>query len=179
MKILFFLILTLLAVSYGSQQKPRFAELYIASNQSLAIEDHWLVVFYPNTSVELRENHMKTLASHLDVEYESIGNTWNIDNSFLGYHGVFTRRNVHHIRSDPIVQHVEQDSIVKIEQSGCTTQSNAVWNLHRLVANTVVNGNGNFSYDATGTGATIYILDTGILLTHVDFTGRATFELCR
>jgi subtilisin family serine protease len=172
MKVLLFILVALLAVSYA---KRPLAHMYMAYDQSKVIEDSWLVVFYPNTSVELRENHMQKLAS-IVADKESIGNTWNINNAFLGYHGVFTNKTIYQIRSDPIVQHVEQDAVVSIAQGQCTVQQNAVWNLVRLVSDRPITTNGPYGYNsAAGSGTTIYIIDTGILLTHVDFGGRATF----
>jgi len=170
--VILFLLIALLAVSQG---KKYLAHIYLPSNSSLAIKDNWMVVFYPNTSVELREAHMQKLSSSLDTTFESIGNTWNIYNDFLGYHGVFKPQTLRAIRSDPNVKHVEQDSIVSID--ACVSQNNAVWNLRRLSAVTrfANTQNGPFGYDnAAGSGITVYIIDTGILTTHVDFGGRAT-----
>jgi len=170
MKSVIFLLLVLLAVAYGRVTKAHLAPLLVPENP---IADQWMIVFYPNTSVEHREKHMATLTTGLS-KGESINNTWNIDNDFLGYHGVFSSENIFRIRKDPIVKHVEQNGIVTLE--ACTSQSNSVWNLHRLTSDNIVNGNGPFNYDdAAGTGVTIYIIDTGILLTHNDFGGRATF----
>jgi len=169
--VILFVLIAVLAVSYG---KIKLAHMYVPQNLSLAIEDNWMVVFYPNTSVDLRENHMQTLSSRLSVAKELIANTWNINNDFLGYYGVFSPKTLTHIRSDPIVQHVEQDAIVNIE--ACTSQTNAVWNLRRLSSQARIfnTQNGPFGYEgAAGSGVTVYIIDTGILTTHVDFGSRA------
>jgi len=172
MKSVIFLLLVLLTISQGKVYKGYLAPMIIP--EKMAIENQWMVVFFPNTSVELREKHMTTLTSRIFTASESINNTWNIKDNFLGYHGVFSSENLFHIRKDPIVKHVEQNAVVITE--ACTTQSNAVWNLNRLTSTSIVNGNGPFNYDdAAGAGVAIYIIDTGILLTHVDFGGRATF----
>jgi subtilisin family serine protease len=49
-------------------------------------------------------------------------------------------------------------------------QKNADWGLDRVSAPS----NGNYKYKYRGIGVRAYILDTGIRLTHIDFSGRAS-----
>lgn len=72
---------------------------------------------------------------------------------------------------DPSVRFVEQDSYVSIE----TTQSNAPWGLDRVDQRNVPL-NTAYNYIRTGSGVNVYVIDTGVRTTHIDFGGRATAD---
>jgi hypothetical protein len=70
------------------------------------------------------------------------------------------------------------DALILIRNSALTTQSPAPsWGLDRIdkgdTGSTSILDN-SYSYYATGYGANVYILDSGIRTDHVDFSGRAT-----
>jgi serine protease len=68
---------------------------------------------------------------------------------------------------NPNVAYVEPDQVVHT----VATQSNATWGLDRVDQRSLPL-NGTYIYDATGSGVNAYIIDTGIRLTHNEFTGR-------
>jgi subtilisin family serine protease len=71
------------------------------------------------------------------------------------------------LSADPEVAFVEQDQVVRAS----VTQSPATWGLDRIDERAPVAG-ADFTYTNTGNGVTAYIIDTGILLGHTEFTGR-------
>jgi len=62
-----------------------------------------------------------------------------------------------------------------LPQKACTTQNGATWGLDRI-SEKALNLDNTFSYTSTaGAGVTAYIIDTGILIKHVDFGTRAVW----
>jgi subtilisin family serine protease len=74
------------------------------------------------------------------------------------------------LRADPDVAYVEQDQLVTVD----ATQSGATWGLDR-VDQRGLPLSGTYSYTSTGSGVRAYIIDTGILTGHGEFSsGRAS-----
>jgi subtilisin family serine protease len=71
---------------------------------------------------------------------------------------------------NPQVLHVEADQIIQLG----AIQSNATWGLDRIDQRALPL-NSTYTYDASGSGVRVFIIDTGIRYEHVDFGGRAVF----
>jgi hypothetical protein len=71
------------------------------------------------------------------------------------------------LRQNPAVAYVEENGVVE----SAATQSNATWGLDRIDQRDLPL-NGTYVYTPTGSGVHAYIIDTGILLAHTQFTGR-------
>lgn len=72
--------------------------------------------------------------------------------------------------TDARVKAIEPDQI-ELEE---TTQSNATWGLDRIDQRALPL-NTTYSYTSTGSGVTVYILDTSIFIGNEEFGGRASF----
>ncbi|WP_407498753.1 S8 family peptidase [Acinetobacter baumannii] len=72
------------------------------------------------------------------------------------------------MKKNPHVLSVESDTIVNID---ATTQSNPDWGLDRIDQKALPL-NSAYSYLQTGSGTTAYIVDTGILSSHQEFSER-------
>ncbi len=87
--------------------------------------------------------------------------------TFGGYVARLSASELTEVRQDPAVAYVEQDAVVRATD----TQSPATWGLDRIDQRDLPLNNA-YTYNATGAGVRAYIIDTGILATHTQFSGR-------
>ncbi len=84
-----------------------------------------------------------------------------------GYSARMDAKTLEKVRQDPSVAYVEQDQVVRAS----ATQNNATWGLDRIdQRNLPLNSTYTYNYD--GTGVKAYIIDTGVLTSHSEFSGR-------
>ena len=86
-----------------------------------------------------------------------------------GFAATLNAGQVNALQHNPNVAYLEQDAAV----TASTIQTGATWGLDRIDQASLPLST-TFSYVNTGLGVTAYIVDTGIRLTHTQFTGRVS-----
>ncbi|MFV2021288.1 S8 family serine peptidase [Micromonospora sp. LOL_023] len=97
-----------------------------------------------------------------------------------GFSAKLDSRALDAVRANPNVAEVHADSRVQAIETppagGATTQPNPPsWGLDRIDQQNLPL-NQQYNYGTVGTGATVYVLDSGIRTTHTDFGTRAQFS---
>jgi subtilisin family serine protease len=95
--------------------------------------------------------------------------TYVYQHALRGYAATLTPAALDVVRARPDVAYVERDITV----SGDTTQLNPqAWGIDRIDQRSLPLS-ASYTYTATGSGVTAYIIDSGIRFTHTQFGGRA------
>ncbi|KAJ3411110.1 serine protease [Chytridiales sp. JEL 0842] len=93
--------------------------------------------------------------------------------SFRGYTAEITPEIAESLKNLPEVAYVEQDRVVGIYQTPTPAADNSPWGLRRLTKDSLPLPQA-YTFDANGgAGVDAYIIDTGVLVSHPDFEGRA------
>jgi len=103
----------------------------------------------------------------------------------MGFSGRLNKKLLQAQLEHPNVKYIEADQVMSInyEQeypveapAATVTQTGATWGLVRVSQRNLALTPANYLYDSSaGNGADVYVIDTGILITHPDFGGRASF----
>ena len=87
-----------------------------------------------------------------------------------GFEATISEASAKRLAADPSVAYVEQNQKVSL----FATQANATWGLDRIDQRARPLST-TYTYSTTASNVTAYIIDTGILYSHSDFGGRASF----
>jgi len=153
--------------------------IFHLGDPTLVVPNQYMVVLQVNTSVAQRDAHISNLLSAgrlIEGAEESIMYRWSA--TVVGYAGILSKESVEVLLNDPLVRWVEQDQVVTLadtteSQIGVDAQA---WGLRRIDQVDFIFNQDTYTYWASsGSGVDAYIIDTGVLLTHTDFGGRAVF----
>ena len=144
----------------AAPDRDRPAPLLGAANRT-AIDGSWIVV--------LEGRAGRAQAGDVVDQARDVGAT-RVDRFSAAIDGFSARmpdRAVEQLRQNPHVAWIEADQRISTD----ATQSPATWGLDRVDQRTLPLTNA-YTYNATGSGVTAYIIDTGILASHNEFGGR-------
>ncbi|MFI2633159.1 S8 family peptidase [Streptomyces collinus] len=136
----------------------------LQENSANAVENSYIVVL--KDSAGFRANSTK--GEDLVAKYGATVD-WTYDAVLNGYAIRISASGARSLAEDPAVEFVEQDRMVHLE----ATQYNPPWGLDRIDQPRLPR-NLMYSYpDTAGKSATVYVIDTGVRITHTEFAGRA------
>lgn len=135
------------------------------------IPDQYMVVFHMNSSVEIRNLHVAELVARF-AAHEKIINVFDIGN-LIGYSAVLSKDTLAKELEHPNVRYIEADQVVSINADLATVQENPTWGIDRIDQRDLPLDKKYNYWTSAGDGVTAYVIDTGILLTHNEFEGRA------
>jgi subtilisin family serine protease len=144
------------------------AAVYHAAQEP--VEGSYIVVFNQGLSASEIAAHKGFVTSkNVTIDWH-----YSISTTFRGYAAKMEKDMVSLLLGKEEVAYVEENGMAYAAQQ-CNTQEGATWGLVRT-SQRALNLDGRYLYsnDATGKGVTAYVIDTGILTTHTDFTSGST-----
>ncbi len=128
-----------------------------------AIPDSYIVVF--KTSVP--QSRVRALAAQLTREHGGeVGFTYQ--SALRGFSVEMKEAQALALSRHPQVEYIEEDTMVE----GAAVQNSPTWALDRLDQRNLPL-NASYNYANSGAGANVYVIDSGIRMTHQEFGGRA------
>ena len=149
-----------------------FAAPSAAGSAADAERHSYIVVLNPDSSRSERESRpnrplVRTLATQLARDYEGGGVAHVYQYALKGFSVDLTDAQAARLARHPLVQSVEPDVEVQL----LATQSPATWGLDRIYQRDLPLS-GSYTYNQTGSGVHMYVIDTGVLGSHNEFSGR-------
>ncbi len=157
--------LTLAAVNLVHAAPNTTSSLLDSSQAKGIIKNQYIVILNKDAgpSIDFAQNIAKQHGAKVLQSYDTVLKGFAIylpDTAATAF--------VEAMKKNPQVLSVENDIVMKID---ATTQSNPDWGLDRIDQKALPL-NSAYSYLQTGSGTTAYIVDTGILSSHQQFSGR-------
>jgi subtilisin family serine protease len=149
----------------SSQNISRY-DLSQPSNLSKTIvpDDEYIVVYKDQTSDKELDDDMDDMDKSEGVKSEYV-----YKKAIKGYAARFSPSALAKLKKNTKVAYIEKNQVMSINAVQSLTPS---WGIDRIDQASLPLST-QFSYTSTGTGVDAYIIDTGILTTHVEFGGRA------
>ena len=133
-------------------------------SKTMVPDDAYIVVYKDQTSDK-----------ELDTEVEDMDKSEGVKANHVykaalkGYAARLTAKALAKLQKNPKVAYIEKDQEMSINATQNPTPS---WGIDRI-DQAALPLNSSYIYSADGSGVDAYIVDTGILLSHTDFEGRA------
>ncbi|GAA2250093.1 MULTISPECIES: S8 family peptidase [Streptomyces] len=131
-----------------------------------AVENSYIVVLKESAGFRANSTKGEDLAAKYGATVD-----WTYDAVLNGFAARISASGARSLAEDPAVEFVEQDRMVHLE----ATQYNPPWGLDRIDQPRLPRDL-TYSYpDTAGKSATVYVIDTGVRITHTEFAGRARY----
>jgi subtilisin family serine protease len=127
-------------------------------------KDSYIVVFNESTSEKEIDDEVDDLDKKEKIRADDV-----FKSALKGYSARLSPAALAKLKKNPKVAFIEKNQVMSIN---AVTISNPTWGLDRI-DQTKLPLSTSYTYTSNGTGVDAYIIDTGILLNHVDFAGRA------
>ncbi len=133
----------------------------LGADRATAIDGQYIVVMEPRSTRAQADRAQRDARAQGGRVVHEYGVALN------GFAARLNDRAVEALRRNPNVAYLEADQRVELT----ATQSNPTWGLDRIDQRSLPLSS-SYTYDATGSGVTAYIVDTGVLGSHSEFSGR-------
>lgn len=179
---LIIIILALLLTQFSAMEAVQAQTTGVAplrvSSQAEVVPDHYIVVYKQGISAASVETTIRAEVAAQGGEVKFIYAA-----ALNGYAAYLPAQALAAVRANPAVDYVEADTVIKLpddelkvntnEVKTNISEPNAVWGLDRIDQRNLPLST-TYEYEKTGTGVNVYVIDTGIRSTHVEFGGRAS-----
>ncbi|MFJ7076721.1 S8 family peptidase [Streptomyces sp. NPDC098781] len=139
----------------------------LAAGSPTAVKDSYIVTLKKSAGLKAASSAGKGLVKQYGGAVDKTFGT-----ALNGYTATLSAAEARRLAADPAVASVEQNQRVRLAD---TTQSSAPWGLDRI-DQTALPLSGTYTYpDSAGSGVTVYVIDTGVRITHTQISGRASY----
>jgi serine protease len=134
------------------------------------IDNEYIIVLHSNTTVEERD----AMIDQLVKMGGALMHPFHI-NTFIGFSASMDEKLLNIMLEHPLVTFIERNMVMKANT--CLQQSDATWGVSRVSHDAVNRPENLFVYDSekSGRGVPVYIIDSGVQITHNEFEGRAEY----
>ena len=143
-------------------QEDGIAPVYKSSNVQPGLEDSYIIVFNDDVNENEVDGESDKMCGSAKVAKE---NTYK--HALKVFSSRLTPAAIEQMRRNPKVKYIEQNQIATL----VATQNGATWGLDRIDQPSLPLST-TFTYNTNGSSVDAYIFDTGIRLTHAEFSGR-------
>lgn len=130
-----------------------------------AVPGEYIVVLRDSTQ-EVRQQGAANIAQEL-VSLNGGRVLRTYQHTIHGFHASMSEAEAQRLLADPRVAYVQENGVIRLS----ATQTSATWGIDRIDQRDLPR-NSSYTYNVDGTGVHAYVIDTGIRLTHTEFTGR-------
>src|SRR5262245_31759944 len=158
----------LLAVpGWAAPAAPTPSPRILGAASGVAIPGHYIVVLKDTAS--LRASGVAARARALTDEHNGrLGSVWQ--RTLRGFSVAMSETEATRLAADPQVAWVEQDQVLHLAD---TQENPPSWGLDRVDQHAQPLDT-SYSYDAGPSPVTVYVIDSGMRISHSDFGGRAS-----